>query len=373
MSRAKKQAVTKEALEKSLEAAINLHAKYQIKYNEVCEQTKKVVATYTAAPTERNKKLSTAAVSLAAVAERELKDLEVKVETKRAALSNFVEQKAEPMKFDDAVKNSTVAKASAMWNVVKEHSEFPAVRKMTDKEKMTYFREKLNFGTLMDELPVVTQYMIRMGQFSAKALAMVIDKSARMVHPPIDKRPRDYTHEQWVCRQADYVQYMYDDYNKKKHYNMAERKQVWERTYKLIKGEFDDFKSLHKETTEKIEEEKLLAAGDLTRDLLQRVSERTQPMQAGDEAELSDMLFKLLYKKNVYNHVMRELLNEYPPILESCSGYGQAEEHVEKQAVRMIETVDTDRMKEIPDHYKPEEYRGMEPVYEEPDEYELVN
>ena len=334
------------------------------------------MAAYTTNPTERNKKLSTAAVKLAETAKKELEKLALGIEVKRAELEQQQTkpehpEKKTPLTFDDTVKNSTVAKASAMWEVVKEYRESPAVKKLTDKQKLTYFREKHSFGMLMDELPIVTRYMICMGQYSPKALARVIDKSARLVHPPVDKRPKDYTQEQWICRQADYVQYMWEEYNKKKHYNMAERKYVWDSTYKLLKGEFDDFKNLHTDLTEKVEEEKKELAGSMARDLLQRIQEKTQPLAEADSQALAIDLVNLLYKK-VFDNVMTELTAEYPPLLETCTGYGTNENTAEKQTMRMIETVDTDRMAEIPDQYKPEELRGMEPVYNEADEYEIL-
>ena len=363
------------AKQKALDAAQATHDKYALRYAEVCEQTKKAVATYTTNPTERNKKLSTAAVKLAETAKKELEKLALNIEVKRAELEQQTKpdtaEKKTPLTFDDTVKNSTVAKASAMWEVVKEYRDSPAVKKLTDKQKLTYFREKHSFGMLMDELPIVTRYMICMGQYSAKALARVIDKSARLVHPPVDKRPKDYTQEQWICRQADYVQYMWEEYNKKKHYNMAERKYVWDSTYKLLKGEFDDFKNLHTDLTEKVEEEKKELAGSMARDLLQRIQEKTQPLAEADSQALAVDLVNLLYKK-VFDNVITELTAEYPPLLETCTSYGTNENTAEKQTMRMIETVDTDRMAEIPDQYKPEELRGMEPVYNEADEYEIL-
>ena len=367
---------TQQNKQKALNAAQATCDKYAVRYAEVCEQTKKAVAAYTANPTERNKKLSTAAVKLAETAKKELEKLTLTVEVKRAELEQ--QQPAEdqkntqkPLTFDDSVKNSTVAKATAMWAVVKEYRDAPAVKKLSDKQKLTYFREKHSFGMLMDELPIVTRYMICMGQYSAKALARVIDKSARMVHPPVDKRPKDYTQEQWICRQADYVQYMWEEYNKKKHYNMAERKYVWDSTYKLLKGEFDDFKNLHTDLTEKVEEEKKELSGAMARDLLQRIHEKTQPLADADSQALAVDLVNLLYKK-AFDNVMTELTTEYPPLLESFTSYGTNENTNEKQTMRMIETVDTDRMAEIPDQYKPEELRGMEPVYNEVDEYEII-
>jgi hypothetical protein len=351
-------------------AAQVTHAKFAKRYEEVCEQTKKAVAAFQTNPTERNKRLSTAAVKLADVAKKELDKLALDVETKRLALEKPAEEKP-TLTFDHSVKNSTIAKANAMWEVVKEQRKLPVVARMTDKQRLTYFREKMQYKMLMDELPIVTRYMICMGQYSARALARVIDKSAALVHPPPEKRPKNYTQEQWICRQADYVQYMWEDYNKKKHTNMAERKYVWDSTYKLLKGEFDDFKTLHSDMTQHVEEEKKQLAGSLARDLLKRVQEKSQKMKDADQIVLADQLINLLHKK-AFDSVMIELQNEYPPLVEACVGYGTADDQP-KQTVRMVETVEADRMAEIPDHYKPEELRGMEPVYEAAeDEYEIV-
>ena len=256
-----------------------------------------------------------------------------------------------------------VRRIDEMYAVVKkystEHSEF---KDLPDKKKLELFRPQ--YGELMNELPIVTRYMICMGQYSSKALHRVLHKTATMKHPPPDKREKGYMEDQWIRRQADYVQYMWEHYQRR-HYNNAERVAVWEHTYRTLKGEFDDFRDMHKETEEKVKEEKKELVGRNFRDLLERLKTGKQNISEDErnflKNEGSVIIFMALYK-----NVMAELLEEYPPIKATCVGVGAADANARPTPkITMIETVDAERMHEIDDKYKMPEHRGMDVVLEE--------
>jgi hypothetical protein len=252
-----------------------------------------------------------------------------------------------------------VKKASEMWKAVKKYQEDnPDFKDLADKKKLDFFRNKMGYAEIMTELPIVTRYMICLGQYSAKSLEKVLKKTQTMKHPPPEKREKNYMEDQWVRRQADYVQYMWEHYQRGKHYNNAEKKWIWEHTYKLLKGEFDDFRNLHKDAEEKVKEEKKVLAGKNLRDLAERLKTGKQKLTAEEEKFMKDEMFKIL-SKNAFNSVMKELKETYEPVAPACVGVGHGPENpAPKPKITMIETVDAERMDEIDDKYKSDDFKG---------------
>ena len=251
--------------------------------------------------------------------------------------------------------NATISKANNLWAVVKKTvKDFPDFVKLEDAKKLDHFRR--NYAELMENLPIVCRYMICCGQYSSKALERMLRKILNVEYLPEDKRPQGYMEDQWIQRQADYVQYMFDDYNKGKHREPAERVWAWQKTYELLKGEFNDFRNMHKEIEEKVEEEKKELAGRNIRELAERLATGKQKLNEKDEDYIKESLIKAIVKK-LYSKVMAELLETYEQIEPVTQAWGTGDEK-EKPKMTMIETVDTENMHRIPDKYKPAELRG---------------
>lgn len=253
--------------------------------------------------------------------------------------------------------NVSISKANELWAVVKKTvKENPDFVKLEDNKKLEYFRR--NYAELMENLPIVCRYMICCGQYSAKALERMLRKILNIDYLPASEQPKGYMEDQWIQRQADYVQYMFDDYNRGKHREPAERVWAWQKTYELLKGEFNDFRNMHKEIEEKIEEEKKELSGRNFRELAERLATGKQKLSEEKEQYIKENLVKSIAKK-LYSQVMDELLDSYEPIepLSQHMAWGTGSEK-EKPKMTMIETVDTENLHRIPDKYKPSELRG---------------
>jgi hypothetical protein len=247
-----------------------------------------------------------------------------------------------------------------MWTFVKKYvRENPEFIQLEDKKKLETFRN-LGYSKMMDDLPIVSKYMICVGQYSAKAHKQVIDKTIKMKHPPVDQRSKDYNEDQWVRRQADYVQLMTIDYNKKKHYNIGETKAIWDHVYNVLKGEFDDFKNLHETSDKKIKEQDKDFTSKNLRNLLERIKDGTAELSQDENNQLLELLENISTKKNMKD-TLSELQNKVEKIKEICSADGVGSAQV-KPTIQMTETVDVERFAEIDDKYKPPELRGMIPI-----------
>lgn len=252
---------------------------------------------------------------------------------------------------------TVVRKANEIWKVLKNYAiSNPEFKSLKEQDRMELFRTKFGYSMFMDEFPVVARYMVCHGQYSPKAFDRMLLKIEKTVHPPPDKRENGYMEDQWVRRQADYVQYLWESYQKR-HQNTAERQWIWKMTYDNLKKEFDDFRNMHKEIEERVKVEKKTLAGQNARELLDRLASGEQKLNPDEETALLDQLKEVLEKKN-------------NPDLESPEKDLQEYDFTKQKdpKILMIETVDVERMKDIDDKYKPIEFRGMEPILETSEE-----
>jgi hypothetical protein len=216
--------------------------------------------------------------------------------------------KSEPL----VTEKDIIAKADFMWKTVKDYVKTnPKFKDLQDKKKLEIFRERLGFETFMEEFPIVSRYMICMGQYKTRAFQRFLDKIKRAKHPPPNERPKNYMEDQWIRWQADYVQYLWEEYQRR-HYNNAERQWVWQETYKRLKGEFDDFRKMHEDIEDRIKEEKELLAAKNARELLERLKSGSQQLKPEEEEKLLNDLRDLVIKKN-FSIVMQELLRKRQP------------------------------------------------------------
>lgn len=270
-----------------------------------------------------------------------------------------------------------IKKLDTLWAAVKKHVKAtPEFKELDDKKKLDFFRK--SFPTEMDEHPIVTRYMICLGQYRSKAFRRMLEKTKRMVHPPPEKRDKGYMEEQWIRRQADYVQYLWEEYQRG-HYSMAERNWVYQEAYNRLKGEFDDFRDMHKEVEKRIEEEKKSLAGRNVRDLLIRLKTGKQQLSEEEQTFLRQELRKVLIKSN-FRVVLKQLKETRKETEPTCVATGKGEEVDErKKQITVFENGVLQPDQNVSDVYdasepKPVGYTGpvtnaLGTIYEQPSEY----
>lgn len=269
------------------------------------------------------------------------------------------ENKNELVTQDTKTKNELLKIANEMYKKLKDHvKENNDFIELEDKKKLEYFRDTLNYKDFMTEFPIVTRYMICMGQYSSKAYTRLLEKIQRTIHPPPEKREKGYMEDQWVRRQADYIRYLWEAYQKG-HYNTVEAKWIWEDAYKKLKGEFDDFRDKYKsiETNTKKEKEQLKISN--TKELFDRLKSGMQHLDDNDEKKIINALKEKVYKRRFIN-TMQELLKVKKPIAAICQGQGRGENEVkedkEKPKIIMVEHLaDPTRINEVPEHLRLDE------------------
>lgn len=229
-------------------------------------------------------------------------------------------------------------------SIVKEDNGF---LKLKDQDKMTYFRDKLQYADFLNEFPITARYMICMGQFSKKAFRRFLDKVRMNQKNLMGPREKGYVEDQWIRRQADYVRYLWESYQKS-HYNNAEAQFVWEDTYNKLKGEFSDFRDKYKEIETNTKKQKEELNAENAKELLLRLKSKEQTIDEDDAKQLLFQLKSRLFKRRFSNSLV-ELLSKVKYIEHSSEGIGHGSETPDnKPTIKMIETVADERIHEIP-------------------------
>jgi len=273
-------------------------------------------------------------------------------------LSNGTNKLSEQSSKEQQYKNieTLIELANEIWSVVKDLAKNrPEFVEYPDQKKMDFFRDSFHYKEFMDEFPIVCRYMICMGQYSKKAFKRFLEKIRICTAnaPPPTERKKGYMEEQWIMRQADYIRYLWEAYQKG-HWDSTEARLVWEDAYKRLKGEFDDFKNKHEDIKKAREEEKKQLDASNARELIERLGSGLQKLDKSDTKLLKELLKNQLYKKR-YNDCMQRILSVVPRAKYTCSGVGIAEpvdESIAKPTVKMIEHVDEEKYDTIPDQYK---------------------
>jgi RNA polymerase-interacting CarD/CdnL/TRCF family regulator len=194
--------------------------------------------------------------------------------------------------------------ADKLWsnlkNKIKKNSEFINFK---DNDKLKEYQNS-EFKDFCAEFPIVTRYAIVMGQYSAKAFRRFLIKCKSVTHDPTQSREKGYSEDQWVQRQADYVRYLWEAYQKQ-HYSTSESKNIWQHAYKTLTKEFTDFRDLHKDIEEKLKTDNKLNKSELVKELLSRMSTQEQNL---DDTSTKNLLDKL--KDQLLEQRKRKLLSE---------------------------------------------------------------
>lgn len=281
-------------------------------------------------------------------------------------ISSDIDVSAKKFSSADDVNNAieiVVDKMEKMWKVlkdiVKSNSEFAGY---DDKKKLSYFRDKLQYEQLMDEHPIVTRYMICLGQYSSKAFRRQLIKIKTCLSNVPVEREKGYMEDQWIMRQADYVRFLYEAYKKGKYDNL-EAKMIWQNAYKSLKGEFDDFRKLYDDKKEEIEKNKQQFQQERTSELMESLRSGSKELPEEDMKNLIEKLKKIKAEKEKKENIsVQQIPSDKKSLLENIP-----EENTEtkskpkrknkskddkKIGITMIAYADDEEYSKIDDKYK---------------------
>jgi hypothetical protein len=174
--------------------------------------------------------------------------------------------------------------ANDLWvDLKKRVASDPTFAELPDKEKVEIFQNGENkiYKEFYNTYPIVCRYMICMGQFSNIAFKRFLEKCKNM-EKTLSKEDKE---EQWVMRQADYVRYLWEAYQKNR-FDINEAKYVWKHAYETLSKELKDFKNMHDKTEEKLKAEEKYNKSALVKELVKRVANGDQKLSGDSEQHL---------------------------------------------------------------------------------------
>lgn len=202
--------------------------------------------------------------------------------------------------------------ANKLWNDIKKRVvNDPSFLKMNDNDKIALYQNS-EYKVFYTEFPIVSRYMICMGQFSNKALKRYLLKCKNTIHDPVKSREKGYIEDQWIQRQSDYVRYLWESYQKK-HYSQTDSNAIWQNTYEILKKEFQDFKDLHKNIEEKLKKNEKLNKDEMIKELLKRIADNEQSLDDETTERLMTTLKDKLIRQR-HKSVMTSIEDEVKKI-----------------------------------------------------------
>lgn len=250
---------------------------------------------------------------------REVEKLELK--TKNPFVKSVSVEKE--VKEDEQSKKeyitTALTEAQNLWSAIKKKSKDPEFVSLPDKEKIEAF--SIEYKDFHQEFPIVSRYMICMGQYSAKAFKRYLIKIKNFKHPEV--REKGYMEDQWVRRQADYVRYLWEAYQRG-HYNNAESQRIWKEAYQTLKKEFIDFKEMHKKIEKDLETEKKKNKGELINELFNRLSSGDQSLDQRSMTELLEVMKIQLFQQRK-DKMIKQIKCDVPLVEASCESFGTFE------------------------------------------------
>ena len=202
----------------------------------------------------------------------------------------------EKKNIEDYIKKA-MTEAQALWDDVKVKAKTDgAFEGWEDKRKVDYFRDVMNYKNFMNDYPITSRCMIIGGQYSAKAFKRFLLKCKSIKHPPDDRRAKGYMEDQWLRRQADYVRYLWEEYQKG-HFNVRDAQEKWQDAYTNLKTEMDDFRDKHDEVKQQVAEEKKLHKKEILQEMMDRIRNNQQNLPEEGQELLIELFRKAKDKK----------------------------------------------------------------------------
>lgn len=208
--------------------------------------------------------------------------------------------------------------AEQIWLNVQILMKSDLYEKMDDNKRIDLIQR--DFKEFYKNFPIVSRYMICLGQYSSNAFKKMLTKYNEEGLARNDRRSdKDENERLWISNQADYVRFLFEDFNN--NYSKKESDTVWQHTYDMLTTEFKEFKNMHDETEQQLKKDAIKYKKELLYEMSDRIVSGAQSLD--DEAaqslltKLQDKLFKQRFKKT-----MIQLLTKVKVIDDGVEGVG---------------------------------------------------
>ena len=222
-----------------------------------------------------------------------------------------------------------LSEAEKIWLNVQVLIKSPQYSKMNDEEKINLIES--DFKEFYKNFPIVSRYMICLGQYKMKAFKrMLIKSSNESVEPSNndnndnndDNNNNDKTKNErkWIERQADYVRFLWEEYQNN-NFDIKDSDNIWHHTYDTLTKEFKEFKELHEKMEQKVKRDALKHKKELLYEMGERIVTGKQSLSDSDSKDLLNKLLDKLYKQR-FKKLIKQICLEVQFIEHSIEGVG---------------------------------------------------
>lgn len=212
----------------------------------------------------------------------------------------------------DNIMDANINIANKLWDDIKKRviDDITFVKK-TDMEKIELYQTS-EFKDFYINFPIVSRYMICMGQYSNKAFKRFLIK-CKNINDDKKSIDRGNKEDSWIKLQAYYIKYLWESYQRQ-HFSSTDSQNIWQQAYQTLSKEFKDFKQMHKETEDKIKVNEKYNKKELTKELLKRLSTEDQSL---DDNTTKNLVIKLQDKLFIQrkNNLLNQINNEVKKII----------------------------------------------------------
>lgn len=192
--------------------------------------------------------------------------------------------------------------------------------KMTDDQRINLIQK--DFKEFYKNFPIVSRYMICLGQYKMKAFKRMLLKTddSQSNDSDLEKNNKSRNEQKWIERQADYVRFLWEEYQTEG-FEKKDSDKIWQHTYDTLTKEFKEFKELHEKMELKVKEDALKHKKEILYEMSERIVSGKQKLSDEDSKslliKLQDKLFKQRFKK-----LMISLIKDIRPIDPIIEGVG---------------------------------------------------
>ena len=226
----------------------------------------------------------------------------------------------------------TILHAEKIWTKVKSIKILDLqFNQKEDDEKVADFRKQED--KFYKDFPIVARYMVCLDTYNRVAFKKFLIKLIASNQKKNERGRNGLAKEgdsedMWIELQADYVKYLYQEYNKTKHLSQAELRGIWKDTYELLKKEFGDFRKMYDDKIKQIEDEKKQQNAEMAKEVLGRLT-TIQSVDTDTQYKLYIEMQNTLFQQRA-NKNLKALLANNPKIVVGVEGRGQSKEAGER-------------------------------------------
>jgi len=231
---------------------------------------------------------------------------------------------------DEKYVKIALLEAEEIWFNVQVLIISEKYKKMSDDERVSLIEK--DFKEFYKNFPIVSRYMICMGQYKSVAFRKMLikyrdeeEKSASELKGkgrPVSQMSKDAEKNKnekvFIKRQADYVRFLWEAYNDVA-FSTQDSDDIWQQAFDTLTNEFDQFRKMHEAAELKVKADSLKHKKELLFEMGERIISGKQELDVEKSKDLLTNLQNKAYKQRAKKMLgqLNKTVTPLPAIIES--------------------------------------------------------